>query len=142
MLCWAMLCDVMPCYSIKLLSKYYWAPIRHQVLEFLYFQRVTHITPILGICLCQNYVHGIRNAGELVSVWRLAIFLLTDDFWSPLVLFRFQRTQGTPSDSSQPLKVRFIQILWKYKETIKSLSLSGPSMQAILCITDGFFDIQ
>lgn len=83
--------------------------------SFFYLWRGTHITPIFGICLCQNYVHGVRNAGELVSIRRLAIFLLTDDFWSPFVLFCLQRTQGTPSYAFQPLKVRLIQILWKYK---------------------------
>lgn len=108
--------------------------IRHYKLFHLFPKNYTHITPILGIGLCQNYVHGVRNAGELVFVCGLAILLLTDDFWGPLVLFCLQGTQGTPSYASQPLEVRLIQILWKNKASLKMPSSSGPLVQESLCI--------
>lgn len=70
-----------------------------------------HLVHVEGIALGQHLFQGIRHTGELQLVRRLAVDVVTQYLCSSLALDHIHRPNGNPADASQPLEVRFVNVL-------------------------------
>lgn len=70
-----------------------------------------HLVHVEGIVLGQHLLQRISHTGKFQLVWGLAVDVITQYFGSSLALDHIHRPNGDPANASQPLEIRFVNVL-------------------------------